>query len=520
MNNNIGLLLTKRAQISPKSLAFVEVERKHRFNFTQLNARTNRIAQVLLKRGIQPGDRVALLMMNGIEFIETYFAAAKIGAVLVPLNWRLATSELAFILADSGANTLVYDSEFDATISELRADQTEQLKIQHWVRKQNAPQTPAPSFALDYDQAMQAASESEPPIGAYDEELLFIMYTSGTTGRPKGAMQTHNTMLWAHFTCLTTSDMRGDDRFLLSLPMFHVGCLLPASQLVHRGATGIILRQIEFGVMFQAIQDERVSIFMSVPALLQFMLLFPDRSKYDLSSVRWISVGAAPVPLSLLHDFKKLGIDVYQAYGLTEACGPGTVLSPEDAETKQGSAGRPQMHTELKVLDGNGKEITPGSDQVGELLLSGPHMMKGYWNNPKATAEVLRDGWLYTGDLCTIDADGCITICDRKKDLIISGGENIYPAEIEKILSDCPEVKEVAIIGMPSEKWGETPAAIVVPAAGASPTVESLTAYCKQHLAGYKTPKVFEFVESIPRNPAGKILKRELRKRFPGPAPF
>jgi acyl-CoA synthetase (AMP-forming)/AMP-acid ligase II len=371
---------------------------------------------------------------------------------------------------------------------------------------------------LDYEELTAKASEEEPAIGATEDDLLFIMYTSGTTGLPKGTMQTHNTMLWAQFTSMTTSDMRADDRFLLSLPMFHVGCLLPVSQLVHSGATGIVMRQIDFGVMLQTIQDEKVSIFMSVPALLQFMLLFPEREKYDLSSVRWITTGAAPVPLSLIRDYKKLGIDIYQAYGLTEACGPGSLLSAQHAETKLGSAGGPLMHTELKVVDEEGKEIPHGSDQVGELLLRAKHIMLGYWNNPTATAEALRDGWLHTGDLCTIDEDGCITICDRKKDLIISGGENIYPAEIEKVLADCPEVGEVGVIGMPSEKWGEVPAAIVVAADGASPTAESLESFCRSRLAGYKTPKVFELVEAIPRNPSGKILKHELRKRFPGPA--
>ncbi len=519
MKNNIGSLLTKRAEISPTVEAFVEVERKRRFTFSQLNQRANRIANALKDQGVQPGDRVILLVMNGIEFIETYFGGAKIGAVLVPVNWRLAPAEIAYILQDSGATSIVYDSEFDEAINAIQAGEHGDTDISNWIRKDNTEGGDNPDFGLDYETLTEAAPSTEPALGAFDDDLLFIMYTSGTTGRPKGAMQTHDTMLWSHLTCLTTSDMRGDDNFLLSLPMFHVGCMLPASQMVHRGSKGIIMRNIDFAVMFQAIQDEKVSIFMSVPALLQFMLLFPDRDKYDISSVRWIATGAAPVPLSLLRDYKELGIVIYQAYGLTEACGPGTVLSPEDAETKEGSAGRPQMHTAMRVVDEDGKDVVPGSGQVGELLLSGLHIMKGYWNKPEATAEALRDGWLYTDDLCTIDEDGCITICDRKKDMIISGGENIYPAELEKILSDCPEVKEVAVIGMPSKKWGETPAAIVVPADGATPTAESLTEYCKKHLASFKTPKVFEFTDTLPRNPSGKLLKHEIRKSFPGPAP-
>jgi acyl-CoA synthetase (AMP-forming)/AMP-acid ligase II len=250
------------------------------------------------------------------------------------------------------------------------------------------------------------------------------------------------------------------------------------------------------------------------------MLMTPEMKQCDISSVRWIATGAAPVPVSLLHEYDALGIRIFQAYGLTESCGPGTLLLHEDGEAKVGSCGRPQMHTEIKIVDGEGNTIPMGSEQAGELLVGGRHLMKGYWNNPKATAETLRDGWLHTGDICTWDEEGFVTICDRMKDMIISGGENIYPAELENVLAACPEVQEAAVIGVASKKWGETPLAIIVPAPGASPTPESLKAYCKENLAGYKVPQLYELVESLPRNPSGKLLKTELREQFPGPAPF
>ena len=303
------------------------------------------------------------------------------------------------------------------------------------------------------------------------------MYTSGTTGHPKGVVHSHDGMLWSQFTSMSTSDMRGDDRFLLPLPMFHVGCLNPTSLLVHRGATGVIMRELDMGALFRCIEQERVTIFMAVPALLQFMLSAPERERHDLSSVRWIATGAAPVPVSLLRELEALGIRVFQAYGLTESCGPGTLLLHEDAEARAGSCGRPQMHTEAKIVDAAGNSIPEGSPEAGELLLAGRHIMKGYWNNPEATAQALRDGWLHTGDICTWDEDGFITVCDRKKDMIISGGENIYPAEVENVLAASPEVQEAAVIGVPSPKWGETPLAIVVPAPGASPTAQSLRAF-------------------------------------------
>ena len=516
MKTNIGLFLKKRADICPHREAFVEYERDRRFTFAELNTRANRVANALLASGVQPGDRVATLLKNSIEFVETYFAVAKIGAVMVPVNWRLVANEIAYILNDSGSTALVYDSDFDEAVNAVQADGS---GIQTWIRRENADGA-TPDWAVDYEAFMASGDDSEPPIGAWDDDNLFIMYTSGTTGHPKGAVHSHDGMLWSQLTSMSTSDMRGDDRWLLALPMFHVGCLSPTSLLVHRGATGVIMRDLDIGAMFRCIEQERVSIFMAVPALMQFMLATPEMQECDISSVRWIATGAAPVPVSLLHDYEKLGIRIFQAYGLTESCGPGTLLLHEDAESKMGSCGRPQMHTEVKIVDGKGETIPMGSTEAGELLIAGRHLMKEYWNKPEATADTLKDGWLYTGDICTWDAEGFITICDRKKDMIISGGENIYPAELENVLAACPEVQEAAVIGVASEKWGETPLAIVVAAPGTSPTEESLKAYCKENLAGYKVPQLYELVDSLPRNPSGKLLKPQLREQFPGPAPF
>ncbi|CAH0991922.1 Long-chain-fatty-acid--CoA ligase FadD13 [Sinobacterium norvegicum] len=520
MQNNIGSLLSKRAQISATVEAFVEVERNQRVTFSELNARSNQIANVLLQRGVKPGDRVATLLKNGVEFIENYFAVAKIGAVLVPINWRLVAPEIGYILSDSGAETVLYDAEFDTVVGQLAGDSSDSSNITSWLRV-NVPGVESPlAVALDYAALTAEAPDTEPAIGAGDDDLLFIMYTSGTTGHPKGVMHSHNNMLWAQLTSLTTADMRGGDRFLLPLPMFHVGCLVPVSQLVHRAGTGIIMRDVDMAVMFKAIEQEKVTIFMSVPALLQFMLVTPEREQYSMETVRWIATGAAPVPVSMIEQWKALGIVIYQAYGLTESCGPGTLLSPEDAVEKVGSCGQPQMHTELKVIDDQGNTIEHGSDQVGELCLAGDHMMLGYWNKPEATAEALIDGWLHTGDLCTIDKDGCVFICDRKKDMVISGGENVYPAELENVLTGHPDVQEVAVIGIPSKKWGETPLAIVVAVAGKNPSIDDLKAYCKENLAAYKVPQCYEFVAALPRNASGKLLKQELRKQFNQPAPF
>ncbi|MEH6588346.1 MAG: long-chain fatty acid--CoA ligase [Halioglobus sp.] len=519
MPSNIGLLLAKRAAITPNKEAFIEWERQRRFTYRELNERSNRIANELLARGIRPGDRVAALLKNGIEFVESYFAIAKIGAVMVPVNWRLVAAEINYILSDAGVSVLIYDADFDDVTGELQSGSRGKLNCQHWLRCAGDNTSPPP-WANDYDTLTANSSTEEPPTGAWDNDNLFIMYTSGTTGYPKGAVHSHDGMLWSQLTSMSTSDMRGDDRFLLALPMFHVGCLNPTSLLVHRGATGIIMRDLDMPGMFNCIDQEKISIFMAVPALLQFMLHAPERQQCDISSVRWIATGAAPVPVSLLDAWAALGVSIHQAYGLTESCGPGTLLLPEDAAAKVGSCGRPQMHTEVNIVDGKGNTIPKGSEEAGELLLAGRHMMKQYWNNPEATAETLIDGWLHTGDICTWDSEGFITICDRKKDMIISGGENIYPAELENVLAACPDVQEAAVIGVASEKWGETPLALVVPAPGATPSADTLKSWCKANLAGYKVPQLYEIVDALPRNPSGKLLKPKLRQQYPGPAPF
>lgn len=509
--HNIGQHLSKRAQISGNTEAFVEFERDRRFTYAQLNSRSNQTAAALLANGVQQGDRVATLLKNGIEFIETYYAVAKIGAVLVPVNWRLVPNEISYILEDSGAKTLIFDADFDDGVALVKAKPT---KVVNYLRVNAIASDCLPDFAQDYDALTARFDQQEPELQAGDDDLLFIMYTSGTTGYPKGVMQSHTGMLWAELTSMSTSDMRGDDRFQMAMPMFHVGCLVPVSQVVHRGACGVILRDIDMGEMFKSIEQEKVTITMSVPALLQFMLMAPERQQYDISSIRWIATGAAPVPVSLLEEYEAIGIVIYQAYGLTESGGPGTLLLPEDGVAKLGSCGKPQMHTEVRVVNDAGVDVAPGSGEVGELLLAGRHIMQGYWNKPDVTSETIRDGWLYSGDLCTIDEDGFIFICDRKKDMIISGGENIYPAELENVLAACPEVQEAAVIGLSSEKWGETPLAVIVAAPGATPTSDSINAYCRENLAAYKVPSRYEFVSALPRNPSGKLLKPKLREQF------
>ena len=466
---------------------------------------------MLLAKGVQKGDRVALLMLNGVEYIESYFGAAKIGAVMVPLNWRLVPDELDFIISDSGPEVLMYGQDFDEAANEL---QGRGLPVRVWIRIGAGER---PHWAEDYDQLCAEAPTDEPEINAADDDLLFIMYTSGTTGRPKGAVCTHATMAWASISTNMTADIRYGDRYLQMLPLFHVGALTPATANLHRGATLVVLREFDPALAIDVIERERITTSLAVPAMLQFMLQSPSLDKVSLDLVRWIVCAAAPVPVSLIEAYAKLGIEILQGYGMTETCGPGCLISSEDAIAKAGSTGLAFFHTDIRVVDPSGADAAPG--EIGEVIIRGNHVMKEYWKRPEATAETIRDGWLYSGDLATIDKEGFVYIQDRKKDMIISGGENIYPAEIEKVLAAHPKLAEAAVIGLPSEKWGETPAAIVVAAADESPTTDEVIDFCCGKLASYKLPRVVEFIDEIPRNLTGKILKRILREQFPGPAP-
>jgi len=511
MRNNIGLFLAKRAEWSPDLEGYIGCDPPCRFSYRELNARCNRIAQALLKLGVKKGDRVALLLMNGSEYVESFFAVAKIGAIAVPINWRLVPDELAFILKDSGATVLIFGHDFAEAAADLHARGPEGTAVGEWISA-GASGEPL-DFAHDYDALCADSADDEPAIGADDDEELYIMYTSGTTGRPKGAVHTHNTAMWACITINATADMRYRDRYLIALPLFHVGALTPLTSNVLRGVTSVVMRSFDPTACWQVIEQEQISVALAVPAMLNFMLQTPAHEQTDYSQLRWIMSGAAPVPVTLIEEYEKLGIEVHQVYGLTETCGPACLISPEDALRKAGSTGKAFFHTDVRVVKEGGDDVA--GDEVGEVLVRGAHIMKGYWNRPDATAETVRNGWLHSGDLATMDSDGFVFIQDRKKDMIISGGENIYPAEIEDVILKHPGVKEVAVIGQPSAKWGESPLAVVVKATD-DLTEAAVLEHCQGKMAGYKLPKKVEFVDEVPRNPTGKVLKRILREQFPG----
>lgn len=509
MNSNIGHILTKRALLNPDNEALYDVWANKRFTYAELNDRTNQVVNALSPM-VKKGDRVALLMMNSHEFISAFFAIAKLGAVVVPLNWRLVPDELEFILKDSGSTVLFYSEEFLPSVSELhaRGDKTD---IAHWIH--TGSNDTKPPFAKGFDEIVDPSPSTEPDITAWNDDMLYIMYTSGTTGLPKGVMHTHSTQMDALVTLNATSDFCIGDRYLNPMPLFHVGALTPAITTAYRGLAHVLMRAFDPVKTWELVRDEKITNALLVPAMLGACRMVYDPSTHNHSTLRWFLSGAAPVPKALIEAYGEMGIEIHQVYGLTETCGPACLTTPEDALRKAGSTGKAFFHTDVKIVRPDGTECD--TDEPGEVIIRGGHVMTGYWNRPDATAEAIRDGWFYSGDVATRDAEGFIWIQDRLKDMIISGGENIYPAELENVILGNPGVADVAVIGVPHDKWGETPLAVVVkkdPALDES----SVLAHCEGKLARFKMPTAVRFVDVIPRNASGKALKRDLRIQFPG----
>lgn len=512
---NIGRLLTRRALQHPDRVAVTC--RGESLTYAQLNARANQLAHGLKALGLKKGDRVALLFYNRLEFPEVLFGAAKLGAILVPLNFRLAGPEFQYMLNDSGASAIIYEDAFAPTIDAIRPGLE---TVQSYLMLGQA-QLP---YTIDYEAWRDQASPAEPDEGLGVElaDELKIIYTSGTTGRPKGAVLTHQNALFTSLNQIIDFRFGPDDVNLAAMPMFHVGLYVMTFANWYGGGRVVVLPSrpsFDPEEAVATIQRERATNLIMVPSQWHMILQIPGVEKYDLSSLRLAVAGGAPVPMV---DAEQI-VEIFHlpwfgnAYGLTEASSTTSVSGPGDLFRKPGTCGRPLFHNEMRVVNDQDRELLPG--EVGELLQRGPCVMKEYWRRPEATAETVRNGWLHTGDLAKIDEEGYVYIVDRKKDLIISGGENIYPAEVEDVLYRHPQILEVAIIGVPDEKWGESVKALVVPKPGQKLAAQEVIDFCRPYIASYKKPRYVEFVDSLPRTPSGKVIKPILREKYGHPGP-
>ncbi|HEY3247127.1 MAG TPA: long-chain fatty acid--CoA ligase [bacterium] len=507
--------LERRADINPDKPALLDGARS--ITYRQLAARVAGAARYLERYGLRKGDRIAILSINRAEYIETIFAAAWLGAIVVPLNWRLTPPELAFQVQDSEPKMLVVDPSLVSLVDGLKA-QPESALIQTYFSFSDADRDALP-WAIPYDVlvfGLEALPPGQGPEGDAEDPLL-IMYTSGTTGRPKGAVLTQATQFWNSINIGTAIGLTDRDVTLNVLPMFHAGGIglytLPS---IHHGATAVIQRAFDPEQTVQLIAAHEVTAMLAVPAMYLALLQSKAFVDADLGGMRFAS-GGAPCPVTIIDAFERRGVLFQQGYGLTETSPTCTLIPAADAFRKKGSVGKATLHAELRVVDDAGQDVPPGG--IGEVWTRGPNLFSGYWRRPAATAEVMvsdpaGESWFRTGDLARIDAEGFLYIVDRKTDMIISGGENIYPAEVEDVLFRHPAVLEAAVFGIPDERWGEAAQAAVVVKPGQSLSLDELRRFCDGQLARYKIPKGLQIVDALPRNAAGKVLKRMLREQF------
>ena len=492
--------IAHHADRRPKTLAIHDLQTARKFTYAELHARTNQLTAALVALGIGRGDRVALLAPNCAEYFEIQFACARLGAIMLPLNWRLTVPELEYILGDSTPKLLIHDRSFAPQAAALSKSR---LEIDH----------DRPDSA--YERALAKAGPAPAPVPLKHDDVGMVMYTSGTTGHPKGAIITHGMVFWNCVNLGIPALITPETVQLVVLPLFHTGGLnCYANPVLHAGGTILVMRAFDPGLALDYLSDPALGIthFFAVPAPYQFMMQHPKFQGADLSRLRIAGVGGAPCALAILETWSARGVPLVQGWGMTETSPAGTMLDAADAIRKVGSAGKALMHTAIRIVDDQGNDVAAGG--IGELLIKGSNITPGYWNKPDATKSSFTDEWLHTGDAARMDEEGFVYIVDRWKDMYISGGENVYPAEVENVLFQLPQVADAAIIGVPNERWGEVGMAIVVRKPDQALEEGDIIRHCLGRLAKFKVPQSVTFVDALPRNATGKVLKRELRAQF------
>lgn len=495
--------LKRYAKDFPDRLAVID--RDLRLTFRDFYKRTNQFANALLKLGVKKEDRVAIIEKNSHVYMEALYGANKMGAALVTVNYRLKPQELSFILNNSEARTLIFSEEFAEVINETRPE-LKHVKDYIMIEK-------AAEGALHYEALLADSSDIAPDIQITESDIMLHMYTSGTTGVPKGVLLSHEgvmgSMLGNALNC-----RHSYNEVILSCGVFFHMPITSVTRWIMYGGTSVIMRDFDPKLLLQLVQSEKVTRLLAIPSMLNFILDEYDRGSYDVSSITDIEYGGMPISPALLErTMKVFKANFYQQFGSTEAgntCG----LAPEDHANPKllASCGRPDVLTNLKIVDENNNELP--ANQPGEIAVRSTSVAVGYWKLPELNQKFLVDGWFNVGDIGYLNEQGYLFIVDRKSDMIISGGENIYPAEIDSILRDHPSVQQAAVIGVPDAEWGEAIKAVIVLKEGMKASEDEIISYCKERLAGYKKPKSVDFVDSLPISPAGKILKSKLREKY------
>ncbi len=497
------------ARTRPDRIAQVDLATDRTFTWVEMNDRTTRLAHVLANEiGICAGDRVAVLANNNTNFFEVQFACWKLGAIFVPLNWRLAIPELEFIVGDCAPKAIFFDDDF--------AEAAEQLSTTCNIGHRINWETESSGDVADYEEALASASTDIELHDSTHDTVLTIMYTSGTTGRPKGAQITQGMTFWNAVNCVEFYGLTSEMVNLAFLPLFHTGGLnVFANPGFHFGGTTYVMRTFEPTEAIRLLTDRDIAIshFIGVPANFLFMSQTVEFASADFGNIEAACVGGSPTPVPLIETWDTKGLPLQQAYGMTETSPLVLALKPEDCSVKVGSAGLPAMHCEVRVVNENGDDAAVG--ETGELWVRGPNVTPGYWNRPDANESSFEDGFLKTGDATRVDDDGFFYVVDRWKDMYISGGENVYPAEVESVIYEVEGVGEVAVIGIPDDKWVEVGRALVVKKDDAGSLDEAtIINHCRASLARFKVPQSVLFIDEIPHNATGKVLKRELREHY------
>ncbi len=500
--------IARHAGTRPDKVAMVDLDSDRTFTYREMNDRTSRLARALADDfDISTGDRVAVLAENDTSCFEVQFACWKLGAIFVPLNWRLTIPELEYILSDASPSVIIHDDAFADNATKL----AEICRITHRITWGTA----ASGDVASYEDVLAAASPLARAVRSTHSTPVTIMYTSGTTGHPKGAIMTQGMTFWNAVNCVEFYNINSEMVNLAVLPLFHTGGLnVYANPAFHFGGTNLVMRTFEPQRTLELLTDASVGIthLLGVPANWLFMSQIPEFETATFPTLEMAGVGGSPTPLPLIETWAAKGLPLQQAYGMTETSPVVLALPADKCTEKIGSAGVPVMHVEIRIVTEDGSDAAV--DENGELWLRGPNITPGYWNKPDETADAFTDGWLKTGDAARRDADGFYYIVDRWKDMYISGGENVYPAEVESVIFALPQVGEAAVIGVPDEKWVEVGRAIVVRKEGETLTEAEVINHCRQNLARYKVPQSVLFVDEIPHNATGKVLKRELRDLY------